>query len=38
MSSFTAPTVENSHIYARIYFAFVKKVVKQTLKCFKTKS
>ena len=30
MSLLTAPNVKNSHIYARIYFIFLKNFLKQT--------
>ena len=37
MSLITALTVKNSHIFAGIYFIFLKIVLKQTLKSFNTK-
>ena len=36
MSLITALTVKNSHIFAGIYFIFLKIVLKQTLKSFNT--
>ena len=37
MSLLTAPIVKNSHIYARIYFIFLKNFLKQTWKSSNTK-
>ena len=37
MSLLTAPNVKNSHIYARIYFIFLKNFLKQTWKSSNTK-
>ena len=37
MSLLTALIVENSHIYARVYFIFLKIVLKQAWKYFNTK-
>ena len=37
MSYLTAPIVKNSHIEAKIYFMFLKNVLKQTWKSFNTK-
>ena len=38
MSLLTAPIVKSSHIWARIYFIFLKNVLKQTWKPFNTNS
>ena len=37
MSFLTASIVKNSHIEAKIYFMFLKNVLKQTWKSFNTK-
>ena len=37
MSLLTAPIVKNSHIYTRVYFIFLKTVLKQTWTFFNTK-
>ena len=37
VSLLTVPIVKSSHIEARIYFTFLKNILKQTLKFFNTK-
>ena len=37
MSLLTAKFVKNSHIWARVYFIFLKNVLKQSCICFNTK-